>query len=87
MFKHKDTKPAATIVELLIVMIGILAATAYVVYSGIQKRAYNVQTISAARAYIAALRVHCEKNETYLLIAVGSGSSCPDMTWNGPVNA
>jgi prepilin-type N-terminal cleavage/methylation domain-containing protein len=55
-----------TIVELLIVIvvIGILAAIAIVAFNGIQTRAANAKTVSAAGAYAKAIKLyHADKGQ------------------------
>jgi prepilin-type N-terminal cleavage/methylation domain-containing protein len=53
-----------TIVELLIVIvvIGILAAITIVAYNGIQQRARNAKTVSAAQAYLTAFQGYLAQN-------------------------
>lgn len=67
MLKTKKVQHGFTIIELLvvIVVIAILAATSYVVYSGVQKRAYNVQTLSTVKAYITGLNIYLIEKDTY----------------------
>lgn len=78
---HKQTlhvkKRGFTIVELLIVIvvIGILAAIVIVAYSGIQVRARNSQTTSAARGYYSAF-----------LSYVASNGKLPPDQYNGMAN-
>ena len=56
-----------SIVELLIVIVvlGILASVTLVTYSGIQKRAQNVKTISAASHYLNLLEIYHIDNKAY----------------------
>ncbi len=60
-----------TIVELLIVIvvIGILAAITIVAYNGIQQRARNAQTISAAHNYLTAFQGYLVQNGGYPPVA------------------
>ena len=62
-------QPGFTIVELLIVIvvIAILAAITIVAYNGIQQRARNAQTISAARDYLTAFQGYMVQNGSYPL--------------------
>lgn len=62
-----------TIVELLIVIvvIGILAAIVVVAYNGITTQAKNTKTISAANAWVKAIRLYEAKNN-----ALPSNNSC-----------
>jgi prepilin-type N-terminal cleavage/methylation domain-containing protein len=80
-----------TIVELLvvIVVIAILAAITVVAYNGIQTRAKNVKTISAATAWIKALKLYNADKGTWPTSGSclggtstysGSGGQC----WNDP---
>lgn len=65
--KHK--RYGFTIVELLIiiVIIGVLVAIAFVAYSGIQARAYASKDLSAANGYAKALKMLvAEKGESAL---------------------
>ncbi len=69
----QELRRGFTIVELLIVIvvIGILAAIVIVAYSGIQQRARNTQTISAAHAYITAFQGYVAQNGSYPPVASG----------------
>jgi prepilin-type N-terminal cleavage/methylation domain-containing protein len=60
----KQTQAGFTIVELLIVIvvIGILAAITIVAYNGIQQRAANNKTISAANTWVKALKLYKADN-------------------------
>ncbi len=72
--KNKQAKHFGfTIVELLIVIvvIGILAAITIVAYNGIQQRARNAQTISAAHDYLTAFQGYLAQNGSYPPVASG----------------
>lgn len=60
----KRTNYGFTIVELLIVIvvIGILAAITIVTYNGIQQRAANNKTLTAANAWVEALKLYKADN-------------------------
>lgn len=87
MLKSNRIRDGFTIVELLvvIVVIGILAATSYVVYSGVQKRAYNVQTLSTVKAYITGLNVYSIEKNTYPSVpgSVCLGAGYTDVNGDG----
>ena len=76
-----------TIVELLIVIvvIGILAAISFVAYNGIQKRAYNAQTLSTVRTYQSALAAYYVENGQYPAVpgAVCLGQNYEDVNSDG----
>ena len=65
--KHNVKQRGFTIVELLIVIvvIVILAAISIVAYNGIQERARNTKTVSAAKDAIKLLQVYKVINDNY----------------------
>jgi prepilin-type N-terminal cleavage/methylation domain-containing protein len=82
-------KRGFTIVELLIVIvvIGILATIAIVAYNGIQTRAKNAKTVSAATAWTKALKLYNAQWDSWPTMYsclgdtttyVGSGGQCWD---------
>jgi len=69
-----NAKPRGfTIVELLIVIvvIGILAAITIVVYNGIQQRAHNTQTITAAKQWKQLISLYIVQNGGYAALRSG----------------
>jgi prepilin-type N-terminal cleavage/methylation domain-containing protein len=68
--KLRGRQSGFTIVELLIVIvvIAILAAITIVAYNGIQQRAKNTQTVSAANAWYKAIKMYKAENGTYPVI-------------------
>jgi general secretion pathway protein G len=90
----KKTMSGFTIVELLvvIVVIAILAAITIVAYNGIQTRAENTKTISAASQWAKALQMYKIDNGSYPTMNSCLGSSTTYTSsgggrcWSGPTN-
>ena len=86
MYKNRVAQRGFTIVELLIVVvvIAILAAITMVAYTGIRQQATNSQIVSAANAYVKAIRAYTAKNSGTPPMTTGAVSCFEGTTcWSG----
>ena len=67
----KKTMSGFTLIEILIVVfiIGIIAGITLVTYNGVQARARNSQTLSAANQWVKILKTYQLRNHRYPSVA------------------